>query len=58
MKNRTFSISAKVKPSCIFVHKPWVIRRKVSKETLVDDFKVENHGDFIFVPLLKGTVNF
>lgn len=22
------------------------------------DFKVENHGDFIFVPLLKGTVNF
>lgn len=23
-----------------------------------NDFKVENHGDFIFVPLLKGTVNF
>ena len=23
-----------------------------------NDFKTENHGDFIFVPLLKGTVNF
>ena len=23
-----------------------------------NEFKTENHGDFIFVPLLKGTVNF
>ncbi len=23
-----------------------------------NDYKTENHGDFIFVPLLKGTVNF
>lgn len=23
-----------------------------------DEFKIEKHGDFIFVPLLKGTVNF
>ncbi len=23
-----------------------------------DEFKIEKHGDFVFVPLLKGTVNF
>ena len=23
-----------------------------------DEFKSEKHGDFVFVPLLKGTVNF